>query len=147
MDVADPIDRLSAGPIHFSYTGWAFVDIYTESHPSPDENYYMIYDHPFYFEADAWESAGKTADFAVCVMNAGYSSGWCEESFGVPLIASEIFCRAKGDETCRFIMAHPSKINAFIEDYMKSSPENARKIAGYELPRILHERARRADAP
>ena len=31
-------------------------------------------------------------------MNAGYSSGWCEESFGVTLVASEILCQAKGDD-------------------------------------------------
>src|SRR6185369_10940148 len=27
MGVSEPIERLSAGPIHFSHTGWAFVDI------------------------------------------------------------------------------------------------------------------------
>ena len=31
-------------------------------------------------------------------MNAGYSSGWCEESFGVTAVASEIMCRARGDD-------------------------------------------------
>src|SRR5262245_17828105 len=47
MGVADPIEKLSAGPIHFSYSGWAFVDISPESRPSPDEDYFLIYDHPY----------------------------------------------------------------------------------------------------
>jgi hypothetical protein len=56
-------------------------------------------------------------------MNAGYSSGWCEESFGVQLVSSEIMCRAKGDNTCRFIMAHPSQIAHYLHDYLHSHPE------------------------
>jgi len=51
----NPTEGLSAGPIHFSHTGWAFVDISAESKPTADENYYLIYDHPFSFEADALE--------------------------------------------------------------------------------------------
>src|SRR6185503_3695047 len=46
MNVTDPIEKLSAGPIHFSYAGWAFVKIYPESRPTPDREYYLIYDHP-----------------------------------------------------------------------------------------------------
>lgn len=29
MQVTDPVEKLSAGPIHFSYSGWAFVEILT----------------------------------------------------------------------------------------------------------------------
>jgi signal transduction histidine kinase/CheY-like chemotaxis protein/HPt (histidine-containing phosphotransfer) domain-containing protein len=43
-------------------------------------------------------------------MNAGYSSGWCEESFGLELTAAEVLCRACGDETCSFVMAPPQRI-------------------------------------
>jgi V4R domain len=50
---------------------------------------------------------GIVAERPVCAMNAGYSSGWCEESFGIPLVATEITCRAAGNDTCRFIMAPP----------------------------------------
>ena len=63
----------------------------------------------------------EKADFPVCVMNAGYSSGWCEESFGVSLVTAEIQCRAKGDPPCRFIMAHPSKIKEYISGYGKKA--------------------------
>jgi PAS domain S-box-containing protein len=123
MGLRDPIEKLSAGPIHFSYTGWAFVDIFAESKPTTDENYYLIYDHPFSFEADAWEKSGKKSSSCVCAMNAGYSSGWCEESFGIPLVASEIMCKARGDSACRFIMAHPSKITQYLQAYLHSHPE------------------------
>ncbi len=134
MGMEDPIEKLSAGPVHFAYSGWAFVDIFAESKPSPDENYYLIYDHPFSFESDAWIKAGKKSNFPVCVMNAGYSSGWCEESFGIKLVASEIMCKAKGDDVCRFIMAPPSKIEGYIQEYIKQKPELAKKITKYEIP-------------
>jgi len=134
MNLKNPIEKLSAGPVHFSHSGWAFVDIFPESKPSPDESYFLIYDHPFSFESDAWDKAGKRSDFPVCVMNAGYSSGWCEESFGVTLVASEILCRAKGDEACRFIMAHPSKIEDYIKEYLGRTPELVKKVTSYEIP-------------
>ncbi len=117
MQVTDPVEKLSAGPIHFSFSGWAFVEISPESHPAPDETYYLIYDHPFSFESDAWLKRQNKSDFPVCVMNAGYSSGWCEESFGLPLVAAEVECTASGGEHCRFIMAPPSRIEAHLERY------------------------------
>lgn len=134
MRLEDPISKLSAGPVHFSHSGWAFVDIFPESKPSPDENYFLIYDHPFSFESDAWEKAGKRSELPVCVMNAGYSSGWCEKSFGVTLVAAEILCKAKGDGVCRFIMAHPSKIENYIKEYLGEKPELAKKVTRYEIP-------------
>ncbi|MFC1766780.1 ATP-binding protein [Planctomycetota bacterium] len=134
MDLKDPIERLSAGPVHFSHTGWAFVDISPESRPSPDEDFYLLYDHPFSFESDAWMQAGKQASFPVCVMNAGYSSGWCEESFGVPLLATEITCKARGDDACRFIMGHPDKIEGHIQRYLQQEPEIERRVTDYQIP-------------
>lgn len=119
MNVTDPIEKLSAGPVHFAYTGWATVKIHPFSNPTPDENFHLIYDHPHSFEAQAWMDKGEKADFPVCVMNAGYSSGWCEESFGVSLVTAEVECQAKGDRHCRFIMAPPSKIKERITKYSK----------------------------
>jgi len=140
MQLEDPIEKLSAGPIHFSHTGWAYVDIFPESKPSPDENYFLLYDHPFSFESDAWIQAGKQTEFPVCVMNAGYSSGWCEESFGVTLVASELTCKAKGDEACRFVMAHPSRIESYIQDYLKQAPEIASKVTSYQIPGLFERK-------
>ena len=121
MNVTDPIDRLSAGPVHFSFSGWAYVDILPESRPSPDENYYLIYNHPFSFESDAWIKRGRQVTYPVCIMNAGYSSGWCDESFGIPLVSSEVECRAKGDPECRFIMAPPSRIEEHLARYFEKT--------------------------
>jgi signal transduction histidine kinase len=140
MGVQDPIEKLSAGPIHFSHTGWAFVDIFAESKPTPDENYYLIYDHPFSFEADAWEKSGKNSTFCVCAMNAGYSSGWCEESFGIPLVASEIMCKARGDSTCRFIMAQPARIKQYLQEYLREHPEISDNAALYRIGGFFKER-------
>jgi len=114
MKVSDPIDNLSAGPIHFAFSGWAFVDISPESRPSPDQEYFLLYDHPYSFESHSWLAKGKRSDAPVCIMNAGYSSGWCEESFGLPLVSVEIECLAAGGEHCRFIMAPPSRIEEHL---------------------------------
>jgi len=127
MNVREPIEKLSAGPIHFSFAGWAFVRIFPESRPTPDEEYYLIYDHPFSFEADAWQSAGRQSAFPVCVMNAGYSSGWCEESFGISLVAAEISCQACGDAQCRFIMAPPGRIEAHVDAWFARHGGDARQ--------------------
>jgi len=119
MNLEDPLSKLAAGPVHFAYAGWAFVEILPESKPQANEEFFIKYNHPYSFEADSWLKNGKVSDKAVCVMNAAYSSGWCEESFGIPLTAVEITCRAKGDEKCTFVMAHPSKIESILEKEMK----------------------------
>jgi len=122
MKVKDPIAKLSAGPIHFSYSGWAFVDISAESKPSPDENYFLTYDHPYSFEAAAFiKEHGKTAEVPICVMNAGYSSGWCSESFGVDLDAEEIMCTAMGHDACRFVMSPPERLQEYVAEYKKKN--------------------------
>jgi signal transduction histidine kinase len=134
MNLTDPIARLSAGPVHFAHTGWAFVDILPESRPSPDADYCLVYDHPYSFESDAWVRRKRHSDVPVCIMNAGYSSGWCEESFGPKLVAAEILCRAKGDETCRFVMAPPERIAGRIAEYAAAHPGVARRAAHYRIP-------------
>ena len=121
MAVSDPIDNLSAGPIHFAFSGWAFVNISPESRPSPDEDYFLLYDHPYSFESHSWLAKGKRSAAPVCIMNAGYSSGWCEESFGLPLVAVEIECLAAGGKHCRFIMAPPSRIEAHLRQHAHQS--------------------------
>lgn len=130
MKVKDPIAKLSSGPIHFAYTGWAFVEILDDSKPSPDENFFLKFNHPFSFEADSWIKAKEKADFPVCTMSAGYSSGWCEESFGINLTAVEITCRAKGDKNCTFIMAPPDKINSFLE----KEAVKYKRVRKYDVP-------------
>lgn len=148
MKLKDPISKLSAGPVHFAYSGWAFVDISPESKPSPDENYYLKYNHPFSFEADSWLREGKKSKVPVCIMNSGYSSGWCEESFGIPLTAVEITCRAKGDKECTFIMAPPHKVDSYIKHSKKETKKSTilipafleRKKVEEKLKSSIHEK-------
>jgi two-component sensor histidine kinase/predicted hydrocarbon binding protein len=130
MKLKDAISKLSAGPIHFAYTGWAFVDILPESKPSPDENFYLKYHHPYSFEADSWIRSKEKTDFPVCSMNAGYSSGWCEESYGMELTSVEISCRAKGDKNCTFIMAPPHKIG----EYLSVEEQKLKQKKKYDVP-------------
>lgn len=117
LGLDDPLMKLAAGPVHFAHVGWASVDLFPESAPSPDENYFVIYDHPFSFEADSYLELGKTTDEPVCFVNSGFSAGWCEISFGVDLAAREITCRAKGDERCIFIMCPPKKLMEYTKEY------------------------------
>lgn len=130
MNLEDPIEKLSAGPVHFAHSGWAYVDILPESRPSPDDDYIIKYHHPYSFEADSWIKSGEQSEYPVCIMNAGYSSGWCEASFGVPLTAVEVTCKAKGDENCTFIMAPPHRINEYLENEGLNSTEEPK----HEVP-------------
>lgn len=124
MGFDDPIEKLSTGPIHFAYTGWAKVSIKPESHPSPDENYFLIYTHPQSFEADSYILArGEDSNLPICLMNAGYSSGWCSESFGIELDARELTCRAKGDKECLFIMTPTEKLEEKVKEYLSRITE------------------------
>lgn len=140
MHLTDPIARLAAGPVHFAYSGWAFVDILPESKPSPDENYYLVYNHPYSFEADSWLQSKQKSAAPVCVMNAGYSSGWCEVSFGLPLTAVEITCRAQGHKHCTFIMAPPHKIEEHIQQYKLHSPLLHNKKLHYDIPTFFERK-------
>ncbi|MEO5998447.1 MAG: ATP-binding protein [Chitinophagaceae bacterium] len=134
MSLTDPISKLSAGPVLFAHTGWAFVDISSESIPLPDENFYLFYYHPYSFEADSWVRSGKRSDTPICIMNSGYSSGWCEESFGIPLTAVEVSCIAKGDERCTFIMSPPHKMQEHLKRFHTNSKSNYYKKEQYEVP-------------
>ena len=110
MNVNDPVEMLSAGPIQFSFRGFAHVNIFDISNPSPDESYLLVYDHLNSFEVEAPIKKGEYSQSPRCFFNAGYSAGWCEESFGIPLQAREISCKAMGDLKCRFVMAHKNHI-------------------------------------
>jgi len=140
MHLSDPVKRMSAGPVHFAFSGWAFVDILPESSPTPDHDFYLHYRHPYSFEADSWVTDGKRADEPVCIMNAGYSSGWCEESFGMPLTAVEIKCIAKGDECCQFIMAPPDRIQEHLARYLDKGDNEINKTESVSIPTFFERK-------
>lgn len=137
MELTDPIERLSAGPVHFAWSGWAFVDILPESRPTTDDNFFLVYDHPYSFESDSWMRAGRSSDHPVCTMNAGYSSGWTQESFGLNLVAVEILCKARGDEHCRFVMAAPHRLDELLGEYLLKHPGIADTVGPTEIPAFL----------
>ena len=120
LGIEDPAMRLALGPVHFAHVGWANVDIFDESAPQPNEDYYLAYDHPYSFEAASYIENGIISEHAVCHMNAGYSTGWCEVSFGLELQAEEITCRARGDQQCLFVMAHPSQFDRRRDEFMRA---------------------------
>lgn len=130
MKLKDPLSKLSAGPVHFAYTGWSSVEILPESRPSPDNNFYVKYHHPYSFEADSWIRSNQKTNFPVCSMNAGYSSGWCEQSYGIELTSVEISCRAKGDKNCTFIMAPPNR----IAEYLNKENLKYKQVKKYDIP-------------
>jgi diguanylate cyclase (GGDEF)-like protein len=116
-------DILAAGAIHSSHNGWAFVDILAGSSPTPDENFVLYYQHKQSFESDAWLQTDEHSDYPVCVMNAGYSAGWSEESFGITLEAREISCRGCGGTDCVFVMAPPHQLDKRIEELLSTHPQ------------------------
>lgn len=144
LKITDPIEKLSLGPLHFAYSGWAYVHILPESRPTRDDDYLLVYDHPFSFEADTWIRNKRQVDFPVCIMNAGYSSGWCEESFDLPLVAKEITCRAKGDAHCRFVMATPHKIREKIKAFAPKEAVHSDTAPTLSIPEFF-ERKRLED--
>lgn len=119
MGVTEPIAKLSAGPVHFAFTGNARV-AFLPSNPVPDENYLLRYDHPQSFEADEYiRKNGPISKSPVCLWNSGYSSGWCSESFSIEVDAREISCRAMGHKHCRFVMSVESKLDDFVKETLK----------------------------
>jgi len=129
LGLSEPIDKLSAGPVHFAFTGWANVEILVESNPTPDENFFLKFKHHNSFEAQSWLKAGKKSKIPVCTMNCGYSAGWCEESYGIPLTTVEIECEAKGDDACVFVMTPTDKIEKYVGELIDLS-----NVQNFEIP-------------
>ncbi len=129
LNLKDPLSKMTAGPVHFAFSGWATVEL-LEGNPSPDDHFLLKYNHPHSFEADSWIRKGIQSEEPVCIMNSGYSSGWCAESFGIPLTAVEISCRAKGDKNCTFVMAPPHK----IQEYLDKEKATKKGSENYDIP-------------
>ncbi|MFP4598621.1 MAG: ATP-binding protein [Persicimonas sp.] len=149
FDLDDPFEKLSTGPAYFARVGWASVDILEGQLEIGDTQTYMVYDHMHSFEADAWLEAKDDAELPVCTMSAGYSSGWVSESVDVNLASAEIMCRARGDDSCRFVMAHPDHIDERIQNHLRHKPKLAEHVSDFRLPgfftrkrieEALHER-------
>jgi two-component sensor histidine kinase/predicted hydrocarbon binding protein len=141
-NLTDPLERMAAGPVHFAYTGWANVEILPESTPTRDKNYFVKYYHHNSFEAQSWKKAGRKSDAPVCTMSCGYSSGWCEESFGMPLTVVEIECEATGAEHCTFIMAPPDRISEYLRPTGETQREEDIDIPVFFRKRYVEDKLR-----
>jgi len=117
-NLTDGPARLSTGPVHFAFSGWARVEIDDRSRPASDETYYLEYTHPNTFESETWVARGMKSATPVCVFSAGYSAGWCSESFGIDVHAREVRCVAAGDAECRFVMAPWEKLDAHAAEVL-----------------------------
>ncbi|MHA1653066.1 MAG: V4R domain-containing protein [Candidatus Thorarchaeota archaeon] len=81
----------------------------------PNENYFLLHEHPNNFEAELWKKGGRTTTEPLCYFNAGYSSGWCSVASGLELEAEEVLCEARGDRACRFVMFPASRQMEYME--------------------------------
>jgi signal transduction histidine kinase len=73
-------------------------------------------------------------------MSAGYSSGWCAESFGLPLTATEVACRARGDANCTFVMAPPHRLQAHVERFLAGRSAEERRQAVADIPALFERK-------
>lgn len=138
LALQQPMDLLAAGPVHFAYMGWAFVDISANSDFSDPENLYVEYGHRFSYEAFSWRATGHDTELPVCIMSSGYSAGWTSECFGIKLLAAELRCCAKGDDVCSFVMASPDQIEARVQAFIKQLPPDEQANIRYQIPSVSH---------
>lgn len=125
LGVADPVDRLASGPIHFAHAGWALVEILEDSVPASDDRYFLHYLHPNTFESEVIRSRGHKSDRCACLFSAGYSAGWCSDAFQRELHGREIRCVARGDARCEFVMAPPRMLDAHVRRLAAEGPHEA----------------------
>jgi len=111
LKLDDGVARLSAGPVHFAYAGWASVDILEDSAPTMDDAYFLHYYHPNTFESEVIRAKAQHPTACACLFSAGYSAGWCSEAFNVEVHGRELQCIARGDEHCEFIMAPSGRLD------------------------------------
>jgi predicted hydrocarbon binding protein len=119
FELTDPMERFGFGPTYFSFSGWAFVNLLYPSNPAPTEKFLLVFSVQNSFEAEGFQSAAERTDKPICHINAGYLTGWCEESFGIPLETRELFCAAKGEGFDLFLMTHRKQILQATENALK----------------------------
>ena len=115
----DSMEKFGFGPTYFSFAGWAFVNLLHPANPAPDETFVLVFANQGSFEAESFVAEGEQTQKAICHINAGYLTGWCEESFGIPLETRELFCSARGDPLDLFLMTHRKKILTAAENAMR----------------------------
>jgi predicted hydrocarbon binding protein len=59
------------------------------------------------------------------------------ECFGVPLVAVEILCQAKADGVCRFVLAHPNKVEEAVQKACEISKVSEVQRKHICIPQLL----------
>jgi predicted hydrocarbon binding protein len=108
--LTDPMEKFGFGPTYFSFSGWAYVNLLYPFNIKQDETFLLLFANQQSFEAEAFQAERKQTQKPICHITAGYLTGWCEESFGIPLETRELFCAAKGEGMDLFLMTHRKKI-------------------------------------
>jgi serine/threonine protein kinase len=149
----DVVAKNNLGLVVAAYTGMAFVSLNTESnyHPKKPEEELMVYEFSYSFEADSWRKKGNNKKSAlaklvdpqsVCMMSAGYLSGWGEGADGLLRATAEIQCSAKDhddqDHQCVFVRATPSRLESSVRNYMN---ERGMETQPNPIPRFLKNRS------
>ena len=124
FDLKEPMEKFGFGPTYFSFSGWAFVNLLHPSNPVPNENFLLVFSNQHSFEAEGFVSEHAISEKPICHINAGYLTGWCEESFEIPLETRELYCSAKGEGLDLFLMTHRKKILAATDNAMKLITNN-----------------------
>jgi signal transduction histidine kinase len=134
MGLVDPIAKLSPGRCT-SRTAAGPSSTCTPTRTSrPTRTFFGVYEHPYSFEASAWLGADRRSNFPVCVMNAGYSSGWTSASFGFEWSRANCCAARRGDECCRFVMAQSDRIEELTQRYLSARPELLHRVGRFEIP-------------
>ena len=110
FQLTEPMERFGFGPTYFSFSGWAFVNLLYPSHPVASEEFLLVFSIQNSFEAEGYVASRQMTDKPICHINAGYLTGWCEESFSIPLETRELFCSARGEGFDLFLMTHRKRI-------------------------------------
>src|SRR3972149_8069456 len=56
--LTDPMERFGFGPTHFSFSGWAFINLLHPSKPVPNDNFLLVFSNQHSFEAEGYMSEG-----------------------------------------------------------------------------------------
>eukprot|EP00823_Brevimastigomonas_motovehiculus_P003361 TRINITY_DN2031_c0_g1_i3.p1 TRINITY_DN2031_c0_g1~~TRINITY_DN2031_c0_g1_i3.p1 ORF type:complete len:398 (+),score=86.04 TRINITY_DN2031_c0_g1_i3:105-1298(+) len=116
--------KLGAGPVYLALTGWCSTTILPDSNlfTTNESEFVMLYEHNRSFEAYSWiehDKEAKRPNACVCCLTRGYAAGWCSQVFGIDVDCVEVACWARGDSTCRFVVAPPKYLIAQVQRYFE----------------------------
>eukprot|EP01114_Cavostelium_apophysatum_P016077 TRINITY_DN4514_c0_g1_i1.p1 TRINITY_DN4514_c0_g1~~TRINITY_DN4514_c0_g1_i1.p1 ORF type:complete len:1126 (-),score=268.47 TRINITY_DN4514_c0_g1_i1:44-3421(-) len=149
------MEIMAAGCIYLTYSGWASMEIRSNSSFDPNE-FFMHFKLSQSFEASSWlgnaahhRKGSSEAErfystpfvsYCVCKLIGGYMSGFATGVFGRTLVAVEATCKAKADGHCCFILASPDKIDELILDFIDTQELPKDKSAQIKVPLFLDTR-------